>query len=323
MTEMRSPSPTVSILIPVFNRKIYVAECIQSALNQTFADFEIVVVDNASTDGTWEVCRQFASKDRRVRVFQNGTNIGPVLNWKRCIEEAKGVYGKLLFSDDTMAPAFLERAIPLLARREVGFVFSAVNLGTESGQGGVSYRYAGETGIYPMADFINASLFGGDTPISPGCAIFRLDDLKKNLLLEIPSPSIKDFASHGAGPDLLLYLLAAKTYPSFAFINEPLCFFRSHEESISVSDKTQHLSRCYIQAKIWFAETYLDARRMKNLYIHTWLEYCRFTRNWELPSTFIARHTKADIGILFPQLIGLVASRILSKLVRLMRLVVR
>jgi len=315
--------PKVSILIPVFNRKDYITECIQSALDQTFTDFEVVVVDNASEDGTWKICQQFALADQRVRIFRNQSNIGPVLNWKRCIEEAKGVYGKLLFSDDTMAPAFLERAMPLLDRREVGFVFSAVDFGTEPRQGGVSYKYAKESGIYPVADFIDASLFGGDTPISPGCAVFRMGDLKKNLLLEIPSPSIRDFASHGAGPDLLLYLLTAKTFPSFAFINEPLCFFRSHEGSISVSCKTQHLSRCYIQAKIWFAETYLDSTHMKNLYIHTWFEYCRFTHKWELPSTFIARNTKADIVILFPQLIGLVASRIFSKLSRLTRLALR
>jgi len=83
VTEVQAYMPKVSILIPVFNRKDYIAECIQSALDQTFTDFEVVVVDNASEDGTWEICQQFAANDQRVRIFQNDTNIGPVRNWRR------------------------------------------------------------------------------------------------------------------------------------------------------------------------------------------------------------------------------------------------
>ena len=57
---------TVSILVPVFNREELIGDCIQSALDQTFDDLEVVVVDNASTDGTWDVCRTYGEKDSRV-----------------------------------------------------------------------------------------------------------------------------------------------------------------------------------------------------------------------------------------------------------------
>ena len=60
------------------------ADCLKSALAQTCGDLEVVVVDNASTDGTWEVCREFAPVDSRVRIFRNPENIGPVRNWQRC-----------------------------------------------------------------------------------------------------------------------------------------------------------------------------------------------------------------------------------------------
>ncbi len=313
----------VSILIPVYNRKTFIGACIESSLVQTYTNIEVVVVDNASTDGTWEICQQYAAKDQRVRVFRNDTNIGPVRNWKRCIDEASGLYGKLLFSDDLIESDFLEKTLPFLMKPDVGFVYSCVNMGSEPGTVCINYKYADKTGIYSTADFITASLFGGDVPISPGCAIFRMDDLKQNLLLNIPSPTIKDFLSHGAGPDLLLYLLTAKAYPSFAFVNEPLCFFRAHEGSISMSGKNQYLSRCYIQAKIWFAETYLDSRQMKKYYVHTWYEYSRFSHNWEMSSTFIGRYTKANGGILFPKLIGLIASRVFLKFMRLTRRVLQ
>ena len=306
-------SPKVSILIPVYNRKKYIAECIQSALDQTFTDIEIVVVDNASSDGTWEISQEYAARDGRVRIFRNATNIGPVLNWQRCIDEAKGVFGKLLFSDDLIYQDYLEKTLPFFADDEVGFVFCSVHMGSEPSKGQIAYKSVGVSGVYPSTDFIAASLFGGDVPISPGCAIFRISDLKKNLILDIPSPTIDDFLSHGAGPDLLLYLLAAKTYTSFAYIKEPLCFFREHEGSLSVSDKNQHLSRCYIQAKVWFAETYYERSIIKNYYIHTWYEYCRYSKNWEMPSAFLRNFTNHSDDFFIVQICKLLTSRLLLK----------
>jgi len=312
-------TPKVSILIPVYNRENFIVECIESALAQTYTHIEVVVVDNASTDGTWAICQQFAAKDQRVRVFRNDTNIGPVLNWKRCMDEASGIYGKILFSDDLIESDFLEKTLPLLIKPDVGFVYSSVSMGSEPRKGCINYKYANETGIYAAEDFIAASLFSGDVPISPGCAIFRIDDLKRNLLLDIPSPTIKDFLSHGAGPDLLLYLLTAKAYSSFAFVNEPLCFFRVHEGSISIADKNQYLSRCYMQAKIWFAETYYDSSRIKDYYIHTWYEYCRFINDWKTPSMFLRDYTTSNEGNLWGNLFKLIASRVILKIRRLSR----
>ncbi len=310
-------TPKVSILIPVYNRENFIAECIESALAQTYSDIEVVVVDNASTDGTWEICQKYAEKDQRVRIFRNDNNLGPVKNWKRCFDEACGHYGKILFSDDLIESDFLEKTLPFLIEPQVGFVFTSVFMGSEPGRGCVSYKYADKTGVYPSEDFLSVSLLGGDLPVSPGCALFRMNDLKRNLVLNIPSPTIKDFLSHGAGPDLLLYLLTANAYSSFAFVNEPLSFFRAHEGSISISDKKQYLSRCYIQARIGFAETYFDANLIKNYYIHTWYEYCRFTNDWKTPSAFLRDYTTAYRGNLSGNLFKLIVSRVKLKLRRL------
>ena len=76
-------APLVSIMVPVHNRRALLPDCLKSALAQTCRDLEVVVVDNASTDGTWEVCRQFARADARVRIFRNPENIEPVRNWQR------------------------------------------------------------------------------------------------------------------------------------------------------------------------------------------------------------------------------------------------
>lgn len=309
----KSNKPRVSILIPVYNRENFIGECIESALNQSFSDIEVIVVDNASSDNTWEICQKYAARDSRVRIFSNEINIGPVLNWQRCIDEAKGLYGKLLFSDDLIEPDYLEKTIPFLIGNDVGFVFTSVTIGREPGKGDINYKFANETGIYPAADFINVSLFGGDVPISPGCAIFRLADLKNNLVLNIPSPTINDFLAHGAGPDLLLYLLPAKTYTSIAYVKDALCFFREHKDSISVSDKEQYLSSCYLQAKIWFAETYYKKEALKDYYACVWYQYCRNTGKFIKPSVFLASYS-ANAGVsLSTSIVKFMVSRVLSK----------
>ena len=87
----------VSILIPVYNRETLIEDTVQSALNQTYPNIEIIVVDNKSTDRTWDILEKLANRDSRIKIFQNKTNIGPVRNWKRCIDNASGKYGKILW----------------------------------------------------------------------------------------------------------------------------------------------------------------------------------------------------------------------------------
>jgi glycosyltransferase involved in cell wall biosynthesis len=297
-------TPLVSILIPVFNREKLIANCIQSALDQTFSDFEVVVVDNCSTDGTWDVCKSFAAADSKVRVFRNDKNIGPVLNWQRCMNEARGMIGKILFSDDLMAEDCLDKTVPYLTNDpEVGFVITAVNLGATPDTGRLVAKFADRSGIYSTSDFIEAALYGGQVTVSPGNALFRMSDLRKNLILEIPSPTIKSFLELGAGPDLLLYLLAAKLYRSFAFVNEPLCFFRSHEGSITASTKSNELGRYYTQATIWFAEQYCDEQELKRYFVYSWYRACQYSRPKRLmrPSKYLRDFTSGfNVSLFFP-----------------------
>ena len=91
-----SIAPQVSILVPVYNRAHCIEQTLASALEQTFTDLEVVVVDNCSTDGSWELIQRVATRDPRVRVFRNDSNIGPVRNWLRCVREARGELGQIL-----------------------------------------------------------------------------------------------------------------------------------------------------------------------------------------------------------------------------------
>ena len=245
-------APLVSVMVPVYNRRVMLGDCLVSALAQTHRDLEVVVVDNASTDGTWEVCRQFARADSRVRIFRNSENIGPVRNWQRCFREARGHYGKLLFSDDVLSSYYLEKTLPWMRDPRVAFVFTMALIGSKPQLSRSAYRFDPRTGRFSRSQYIRGALWGAKVPVSPGAALFRLSDLRGSLRLSIPSPSIADFEQHGAGIDLLLYLMTAARYEEVGYVAEPLVFFRAHEGSITHSGDSR-LADAYHQARIWFA----------------------------------------------------------------------
>lgn len=104
--------PYFSVCIPNFNYGHYLAETIQCVLNQTFADFEIIVVDNASTDNSVEVVKSFS--DSRIRLFQNRYNIGFAPNLQRASQHATGEFMIMVSSDDLMYPTALEEYAKIL-----------------------------------------------------------------------------------------------------------------------------------------------------------------------------------------------------------------
>ena len=95
-----SSAPTISILTTCYNREKYLAECIQSALDGHFQDFELIIVDDQSTDRSLEIAHEFASKDPRIRVYRNEENLGDYPNRNKAASYARGKYIKYLDADD-------------------------------------------------------------------------------------------------------------------------------------------------------------------------------------------------------------------------------
>lgn len=106
--------PRVSIGLPVYNGESYLGQALESVLNQTFADFELIVSDNASTDRTGEICRSYAARDDRIRLFEQSTNLGAAPNFNFTVSVAKGVYFKWMAHDDVLDRRFLERCVAAL-----------------------------------------------------------------------------------------------------------------------------------------------------------------------------------------------------------------
>ena len=107
-------APRVSIGMPVFNGERYLEEAVRSILAQTFRDFELLICDNASTDGTEAIARRLAAGDDRIRYIRNEENIGAAPNFNRVVEFAKGEYFKWAAHDDLCEPACLERLVEVL-----------------------------------------------------------------------------------------------------------------------------------------------------------------------------------------------------------------
>lgn len=117
------PSPLVSVCIPTYNGEKWLRECIDSALGQTHADIEVLVVDDCSSDDTVEVARSF--KDARVRVVVNERNRGLVGNWNESVRLARGRFVKFLFQDDILYPTCVKKMLDLFREHpSVGLVFS-------------------------------------------------------------------------------------------------------------------------------------------------------------------------------------------------------
>ncbi len=101
--------PIVSVCIPTYNGAQFLHECIDSILSQNFHDFELLIVDDRSSDNTVDIASEYAAKDSRIKVVINSQNLGLVGNWNRCLEIANGEWIKFVFQDDLLAPECLEK----------------------------------------------------------------------------------------------------------------------------------------------------------------------------------------------------------------------
>jgi glycosyltransferase involved in cell wall biosynthesis len=126
--------PRVSIGVPVYNGERFLERALESLLAQTFDDIEIVISDNASTDGTEAICRRFMARDPRVRYWRSPTNRGLVWNHRRVLAMATGTYFMFAPHDDWFGPDYVARCVEVLdADPEIAYVHAETILVDESG----------------------------------------------------------------------------------------------------------------------------------------------------------------------------------------------
>lgn len=113
---MSARPPLVSMGLPVYNGEEYLAAALDSLLSQTLEDFELIISDNGSTDRTGEICRRYAERDIRIRLYREDENRGACWNFNRVFQLSRGLYFKWAAADDLCDPTFLARCVEILER---------------------------------------------------------------------------------------------------------------------------------------------------------------------------------------------------------------
>ena len=108
-------TPRVSVVVPAYNSVAFIDATMRSILAQTFSDFELVVSDHSSTDGTWEALQQFTA-DPRVRLSRLASGGGAPANWNAVTDLATGEFIKLVCGDDLLYPDSLAEQVAALKR---------------------------------------------------------------------------------------------------------------------------------------------------------------------------------------------------------------
>ena len=243
----------VSILIPTFNREQYIEECILSAINQTYQNIEIIIVDNNSLDHTANIIEKLAARDTRISFYKNPKNVGPIENWKKCLTYSSGEFIKFLFSDDLLAPNCIQSSIDKLLQHDASGVVSNIWICDDSGNKLKTVNYAKYFSNH--TNQFERYLMSVGMPVSPGCALFARNIFEnRSIFEEYSNFTSENPFQHGVGPDLKMFLAAASLGP-IVQLEQPVNIFREHEQSISTLTKKKRLIMLYNIARLDFLKS--------------------------------------------------------------------
>jgi glycosyltransferase involved in cell wall biosynthesis len=211
--------PKVSVCMPVFQGAAFLSDAIESVLGQDFQDFELVIIDDCSGDGTDVIVQGYASRDPRIVFKVNEYNLGMVANWNNCLETARGCYVKFLFQDDIFtSPECLGKMVNVLDSDPT-----------------VSLVASGRRLINKNSEFVKEESFFPSSVSAEGFDIISYCLLKYGNVIGEPSAVLfrKKLAVRGFNPnyrqivdlEMWFHLLEQGR---FCYVAEPLCGFRIH-----------------------------------------------------------------------------------------------
>ena len=214
--------PLVSVCIPSYNYREFLPAAIESVLAQTERRFELIVVDDASTDGTPEVVRPYLS-DERVELRINEQNLGLFGNFNLCLESGRGGFVKLLLADDWLHPRYLEASLEAFSRGGpgVGMVaVPAVLVDVDGRPTGLRRGPFRGDGVVARREAITAHAEWGNVAGMPTNVLLRRSILAGTGGFE---PAFEPAS------DVHLWLKILLDH-DIAWIDEPLCSVRIHEQ---------------------------------------------------------------------------------------------
>lgn len=233
----------VSIIVPTYNSEAYIKQALQSVFNQSYSNWELILVDDGSSDSTVDIARNF--QDRRLKILQNNCNQGVSYSRNRGIKEARGKWIALLDSDDWYASKRLEKLVSVGDRRDADLVADDLFL-IEDGQKHPWSSLLGENQAQlSTIESIDAVKFVVSDRLPP-------IDAKRNWSLGYTKPLIKRafLLEHNicyredikVGEDFILYLECLRHQAKFYLLTQPYYFYRTRAHSLSTRKPTQFLA---------------------------------------------------------------------------------
>jgi glycosyltransferase involved in cell wall biosynthesis len=229
-------NPTVSFVVPCYKLAHLLRECVDSILAQTFADFEVLIMDDCSPDNTAEVAQSFT--DPRVRHIRNEPNLGHLRNYNKGIDLSRGEYVWLISADDRIRrPYALERYVALMEKNPgVGYAFGS-GIGLHDGEETtlLDHYYYGETDrVFNGRDFIATLLRRNSGILSPSVMVRRCCYEEISLFpLDMPHEG-----------DLYIWLAWALEH-DVAYFAEPMVNYRTHDLSMMKDFLTQKQDQAF------------------------------------------------------------------------------
>ena len=269
--------PLVSVCVPTFNGYQYIAEALQSIEHQTYQNIEIIVSDDASTDGTLEILETFKNQaDIPVHIFHHLPN-GIGANWNNCLKHASGKYIKFLFQDDVMLPGCLEEMISVFEQYpKVAMVASKRDFIIETrmktdqiNQWVATYGDLQAHMHLPPQDIhiLDKAIFGLPTfyasPLNkvgePSVVMFKKDIISKVGYFDKNLKQILDYE---------YWYRILKKHP-VAIINKPLVKFRLHQNQATNVNRNQNIDDYQYYEQILYKDYYslLHPKVKKRLYL--------------------------------------------------------
>lgn len=214
----------VSIIMPSYNTANYISESINSVINQTYKNWELIIVDDCSTDNTDEIIKKFL-KDERIKYLKNEKNSGAAISRNKALREAKGRWIAFLDSDDLWVPEKLEKQINFMEKN--GYSFTYTDYRTNFNGKWLPYINTGpntvnKRKIYNYCYFSTITVMYDQTKIG----LIQIEDLKKH----------NDYAMW------LKIIEKANCY----HLPECLSYYIKHENSISSGSKLKLVKHHYI-----------------------------------------------------------------------------
>ena len=234
---MKQTVPKVSIGMPVYNGEPFIREALDSLLAQTFTDFELIISDNASTDMTEAICREYTIHDRRIRYVRQEENFGALANFRFVLDEAIGEYFMWAAADDVQHENFLQSLVQILDKHNQFVLASSSiesidNCGVKLWDALLDSIYIDDAMINPGE---NRKLFFRN-PISN--VFFSIYGLYRKEVLKSADLNYKGMVKYLSGSEIpLLAQVALKGM--ITSIPQTLKKYRRHPDSVYYSEQNE------------------------------------------------------------------------------------